>query len=216
METPGTSFGTQPPANGMSTQMKIGLGFGVVVFLALIGFLVYFFVFRKRSSEKEEAEPEEEETDVEEVQDDTDDEEDPTCPTGASLVDGVCKAATAIGDPRQTRSITEQKVKADEKLNTSLVKGYTDKGNFRLLAGNSGWDYQQRIGGSVNECADICNKDSKCKGFSTTKYSSGQMECMMYNKGQTTGAKYYNECKVDPGSVNECRTSVTGNLFWKN
>ena len=211
---PGTSIGNSNPANlpkaSVFTRKRLLIGGGILLLLLGIGLMIFFL--RKKPESKPSA-------DAEEAQDDdvdVDDDEEPTCPKGASLVDGVCRAATAIRDPRQTRSIDEQKAKADEKLKTSLVKGYTDKGNFRLLAGNSGWGYQQRIGGSVNECADICNNDNKCKGFSTTKYSSGQMECMMYNKGQTTGAKYYNECKADPGSVNECRTGVSGNLFWKN
>lgn len=83
---PGTSFGTQLPAPGMSTQKKIGLGVGVVLLLAVIGFLVYFFVFRKRSSEKVEVEPEEEAE--EEPEDD--------CPEGQELKDGVCKQAAPV------------------------------------------------------------------------------------------------------------------------
>lgn len=88
METPapGTSFGTQLPAPGMSRQMKIGLGFGVVAFLVLIGLLVYFFVFRNRSSEKEEAEPE--------AEPEAEQEED--CPEGQELKDGVCKQAAPV------------------------------------------------------------------------------------------------------------------------
>jgi hypothetical protein len=139
------------------------------------------------------------------------------CPEGQNLVDSVCKTSTPVNnDPRATRSLDEQKTKANESVNTDLVNGYSNKGNYRLLAGNSGWGYQQRIGGSVNECADICNTNSSCKGFSTTKYSSGQLECMMYNSGQTTSAPHYDECKTDPGSVAVCRTGVTGNLYWKN
>lgn len=214
---PGTSIGNANTANLLKpsglNRKKLLIGGGILLLLVGIGLMIFFL--RKKPESKSSGDAEEAQDDDVDVDAD-DDEEEPACPKGASLVDGVCKAATAIRDPRQTRSIDEQKAKADENLKTSLVKGYTDKGNFRLLAGNSGWGYQQRIGGSVNECADICNNDNKCKGFSTTKYSSGQMECMMYNKGQTAGAKYYNECKADPGSVKECRTGVTGNLFWKN
>ena len=120
-------------------------------------------------------------------------------------------------DPRTVRTLQEQKAEAKKELDQNLVAGYEKKGKYRLLAGDSGWGYQQRIGGSTDECATFCNENEKCKGFTTkTDTSTGLNECMMYNEGQNPKAKYKSQCAIDPGSVDVCRTGVTGELYWKN
>jgi hypothetical protein len=120
----------------------------------------------------------------------------------------------------------ETKRTEDEKISIGNkrafgIKGYTDLGPYRLLAGASGWNYSQRIGVSESECVELCDKNKYCKGFSSTQYKNGKRECMMYDKGQYD-APFKNKCSDAPFNYKDeynkekCRTGVNnGTLYWK-